>query len=132
MTAHDPSQNKPPKAYAVGYGKPPKSGQFQPGQRANPHGRPKGQPTLQQIMLEDAARIVKMRVGDEIEYAPRLRALVRKLGDLGLQENLPAARLYLAMFVQSQSTEEVAPQAEEPLTAEELEALMMMRKTDGN
>ncbi len=132
MTAHDPSQIKPPKAYSVGYGKPPKSSQFQPGQRANPSGRPKGQPTLQQIMLEDAARLVKMKVGDGIEYAPRLRAMIRKLGDLGLQENLAAARLYLGMFVQSQSTVDVAPKAEEPLTAEELEALKLMGKTDGN
>ena len=30
------------KDYEVGYGKPPKSGQFKPGQSGNPKGRPKG------------------------------------------------------------------------------------------
>ncbi len=131
MTEPSPSQQKATTAYVVGYGKPPKSGQFQPGQKANPHGRPKGQPSQQQILLEEAARLVKMKVGDVVTHVPKERAVLRKLIDLALQGDMAAARIYFSMRERAQIALAVAPQSEEPLTAEELDALILMSKTAG-
>ncbi|MGA2795659.1 MAG: DUF5681 domain-containing protein [Roseiarcus sp.] len=132
MTAHSPSQDKPPKNYTVGYGKPPEKHQFQQGQRANPHGRPKGRPSIDQLLLEEVARLIKIKVGDEVIHVSKERAMLRKLIDLALQGDVAAARLVLSLRDRAQIALEVAPQAEEPLTTEELEALKLMRKTDGN
>ena len=54
------SSNKPKKAptgdYAVGYARPPKPTQFQPGQSGNSAGRPRGRQSLDELLLEEAAR----------------------------------------------------------------------------
>ena len=42
------------KAYEVGYGKPPKSGQFKPGQSGNPNGRPRAKKDVRSILHEVA------------------------------------------------------------------------------
>ena len=60
-------------SYAVGYGKPPKAGQFKPGQSGNPNGKQKGQPSLAEMMLAEAARIVKVKHGDEIVHLTKKR-----------------------------------------------------------
>ena len=131
MTATSPSQQKSTATYEVGYGKPPKSGQFKPGQKANPHGRPKGQPSLEQLLLEEAARLVKIKVGDEITHASKERAIIRRLMDLAANGNIAAMRIYVSLRYRAQIALEVAPEAELPLTAEELDALMLIGKTAG-
>src|SRR5581483_2766479 len=55
----------PPKG-AVGYGRPPKQHQFKPGQSGNPKGRPKGAPTLQEIMAKEATKHIKIKQGENI------------------------------------------------------------------
>jgi hypothetical protein len=54
--------------YTVGFGKPPKASQFKPGRSGNPKGRPKGRPTVEQLLLEEAARLVKVKVGDAVVH----------------------------------------------------------------
>jgi hypothetical protein len=76
--------------------------------------------------------LIKIKVGDEVIHVSKERAMLRKLIDLALQGDVAAARLVLSLRDRAQIALEVAPQAEEPLTTEELEALKLMRKTDGN
>ena len=49
MMADEPNNN----SYEVGYGKPPRSGQFRKGQSGNPKGRPKGARGVKSL-LDDA------------------------------------------------------------------------------
>lgn len=118
----DPSKPKGPKAgggYAIGYGKPPKSAQFKPGQSGNPNGRPKGQPTTQQLLLQEAAKLVKVKVGDEIVHLSKLQAIVRKLYNMALEGNVAVSRLILTQIGAAEAAQENG-ESEPPLTEAEL------------
>jgi hypothetical protein len=130
------SSKKPNKAptgdYAVGYRRPPRATQFQPGQSGNPAGRPRGRPSLDELFLEEAARIVKVKVGDKIEHIDRDRALMRKLFDMALLGKVPAIQLVIARLAQAQAalTAKADPQA--PLTEGEIALLAMISKASGS
>ena len=130
------SSNKPKKApkgdYAVGYARPPKANQFQPGQSGNPAGRPRGRPSLDELLLEEAARVVKFQAGDKIMHMDRDRALMRKLFDMALNGKVPAIQLVIARLAQAQAALSVKADPEAPLTEEEIAILAMMPKTSGS
>jgi uncharacterized protein DUF5681 len=129
------SSKKPKKAptgdYAVGYARPPKATQFQPGQSGNPEGRPRGRPSLDELLLEEAARLVKLQVGDKVTHMDRDRALMRKLFDMALQGKVPAIQLVLARLAQAQAalSAKAEPQAE--MTEAEIALVKMMSQTSG-
>ena len=112
---------------AVGYGKPPKATQFKPGQTGNPGGKPKGLPSAQEVLVEEAARLVKMKVGDQVVPMSKLRGLFRRLFDIGLGGDISAIRLALAYIMPAfTAIAEVAPLQEIPLTEEELDVLKLL------
>jgi Family of unknown function (DUF5681) len=90
------SSDKPKAApkgdYPIGYARPPKANQFQPGQSGNLGGRP----SLDELLLEEAARVVKFKAGDKIMHMDRDRALMRKLFDMALNGKVPAIQLVIA------------------------------------
>src|ERR1700680_5109665 len=92
--------------YEVGYGKPPKSGQFvKGGKPGNPFGRPKKkfrpklsdaayQPT-QDMMLRARYRIVTVREGDKTSEMPANQATARNLYVSAMKGNRHAQRMFL-------------------------------------
>ena len=132
MTGNSSSKKKPVGGYPVGYAKPPKATQFQPGQSGNLKGRPKGRPSLDELLLEEIARIVKVKVGDQIFSMDKERALLRKLIDMGIMGDISAARLVLSRRDHAQAAMDAAPNAEAPLTEEELDVLKMIAKQPGS
>ncbi|MGO9773600.1 MAG: DUF5681 domain-containing protein [Roseiarcus sp.] len=132
MTGNSSPKKKPAGGYPVGYAKPPKATQFQAGQSGNLKGRPKGRPSLDELFLEEMARIVKVKVGDQIFSMDKERALVRKLIDMGIMGDISAARLVLSRRDHAQAEMDAAPDAEAPLTEEELDVLKMIAKQPGS
>jgi uncharacterized protein DUF5681 len=130
------SSNKPKKAptgdYAVGYARPPKETQFQPGQSGNLAGRPRGRPSLDELLLEEAARVVKFQAGDKIMHMDRDRALMRKLFDMALVGKVQAIQLVIARLSQAQAALNAKADPQAPLTEEEIALLAMMSKTSGS
>jgi Family of unknown function (DUF5681) len=131
MIASKPGQPASKGDYQVGYGRPPKSGQFQPGESGNPNGRPKGRPSLHEVILEEAARIARVKVGDKIERIDKDRAAIRRLFDLGLHGNVPALRYATSLLAQAQAALVETADPEAPLTEEELAVLTLLSKTSG-
>jgi hypothetical protein len=83
---------------AVGYRRPPLHTRFQPGQSGNPAGRRKGQPSVSDLILREAARLVKVKSGDGVETITKHEVVVRQLWKMAMQEDLAALRLLL-MFL---------------------------------
>jgi hypothetical protein len=124
-------KRRPTGNYAVGYAKPPKRTQFRKGESGNLKGRPRGLPTAEQLLLEEAARIVKVRVGEEVVRMPKQRALMRKLIDLALQGDIGAIRLTLAHLGIAHAAAGQESVAELPLTEDELALLKLRIKKEG-
>jgi hypothetical protein len=92
--------------YEIGFGKPPKSGQFvRGGKPGNPFGRPKKnfwpklaeaafQPT-QDMMLREGYRIVTVREGDKTSKMPAFQATMRDLWLSAMKGNRQAQRMAL-------------------------------------
>ena len=108
--------SKPPKSpgqYAVGYCRPPVHSQFQAGQSGYPAGRRKGQPTANEIFMKEAARLVKVKRGDTVETITKFEVIVRRLLQLAMEGDIPAARLVLIGLSQSAPSASDAPAEDE-------------------
>jgi hypothetical protein len=129
------SSNKPKKApkgdYAVGYARPPKATQYQPGQSGNPTGRPRGRPSLDELLLEEAARVVKLQVGDKVTHMDKDRALMRKVFDMALQGKVPAIQLVLSRLAQAQAALSVKAEPQAEMTEAEIALVKMMSQMPG-
>ena len=132
MTGNSSPKKKPAGGYPVGFAKTPTAYQFQPGQSGNPKGRPKGRPSLDELLLEEIARVVKVKIGDQIVPMDKDRALQRKLIDMSIMGNIGAARLILSRLDRAQAEMDAAPDVEAPLTEEELDVLKMIAKQPGS
>lgn len=109
---------KSPKASpsdSVGYRRPPKQHQFKPGQSGNPKGRPKGTPTLQEVMAREATKLIKIKQGDNVVSVPKLEALARRVFNKALEGDLAAARMIF----------QLAAEPEAPAAAESAESFAL-------
>jgi hypothetical protein len=76
------------KNYDVGYGKPPKSGQFKPGQSGNPKGRPKGAVGLNAAFEKTLRRKVSITEGGKSKRVTCAEALTLTLAKKAFEGDL--------------------------------------------
>lgn len=92
----------------VGYGKPPKDGQYTPGNSGNPRGRPKGAKNKATILREIADEEHRVTIGGEIRFAKTIDLLFMRLRELAMKGDEKALDAYtdwLGRFeLESQST----------------------------
>lgn len=114
--------------YEVGYGKPPRDSQFKKGQSGNKRGRPKGVKNLKTDVVEELTEMVKMRIGDRALRISKQRALLKLLWLKGMKGDSRALNSLLGLLLRILGLEGLPPDAEIELTAEEREALELLKK----
>jgi Family of unknown function (DUF5681) len=106
---------KPPGHYDVGYGRPPVHSRFSPGQSGNPAGRRKGQPTLSEMVMKEAARLVKMKRGGTVETITKYQGVIRRTFQSAMEGDIAAARL-LFVWLQPNAPDPSGGPAEDETT----------------
>lgn len=99
----------------VGYGRPPKATRFRKGRSGNPAGKPKGTRNrreipgerLRALVLEEAYRPVKLRVGESVVTMPMIQAALRSLTQSAAKGE-PRAQVVLFKMVSASEAEAAA------------------------
>lgn len=87
------------KEYDVGYGKPPKSGQFKPGQSGNPKGRPKGTKNLITVLEEELQAKVPIKELGKSKKVTKQEAMVKALMLKAIQGDVKAINAVVATML---------------------------------
>lgn len=89
--------NKNPKSASneVGYGKPPKTSQFKPGQSGNPKGRPKGARNLDTLMAEELESLIQIREQGAPVVVSKGHAVIKALIAKAMQGDVRAAAVFI-------------------------------------
>lgn len=112
---------------AVGYGRPPKSGQFKKGQSGNPKGRPKGSRdfnTLVKMMLTTQVTITE---GGKRKRVSSLQANLMRLNEKGLKGEMRAIEKIIGLAVDLDSQSEAHSQ-ERSMNALDREILERLKR----
>ena len=90
------------RSYEIGYGKPPRSGQFRKGQSGNLQGRPKGSKNLATVVLRESRQKVRVNGPRGPRMVTKLEAAVMQIGNKAAQGELRAARELFSLVQRSE------------------------------
>ena len=113
---------EPDDSYEVGYGRPPKGGQFRQGQSGNAKGRPKGSRNLATIVQKEGRQLVRVNGPRGSRLICKVEAAVMQLGNKAVQGDTRAIGEYLSLF---RICEQSAQADHPPLTPHERDATVM-------
>ncbi len=116
------------KAYGVGYGKPPTSGQFKPGVSGNPKGRPKKPPSLERLLEAELAKVVTVNIDGTPKKLSQGQLVIKALLRKAVNGDVAAARVLLAGW-QGLATE--ANATPPPITKDDLSLLKTLIEEAG-
>ena len=84
--------------YKIGYGKPPKSGQFKCGKSGNPKGRPRGSLKLATDLAAELNEQITVREDGRARRVSKQRSLIKSLMAKALQGDVRANAAVLALY----------------------------------
>ena len=111
----------------VGYKRPPRKHQFQPGRSGNPKGRPRGAKGLRQILQGEFSQRMRIMEGDKPLKVSKLQLIVKRELEKAMAGNQRAIEHVISLNIQMFGLGTDEPKEEEELTLGEqlyIEALM--------
>lgn len=85
--------------YKIGYKKPPKQGQFKPGQSGNPNGRPKGLKNLATDLQEELEQKILITEANKSQEVTKQRAMIKTLFAKALKGETRAANVLIGLIL---------------------------------
>ncbi len=107
------------KRYEVGYGKPPKSGQFRKGQSGNPKGRPKGSRDYYSIARGVLNSRMRVKIEGKVRWVSTMEAGLLRLREKAVHGDLRSLQLILEMGRELQARDDSKPPSETISRAED-------------
>jgi uncharacterized protein DUF5681 len=92
------SRSSPGASYRVGYGKPPKQHQFQPGQSGNSKGRPKGAKNTSTLLREILDGKIDLRTGASVRKVSLREAILLRIAQSALKGEIKSAHFLLQRY----------------------------------
>jgi hypothetical protein len=86
--------------YEVGYRKPPKNTHFQKGVSGNPKGRPKKATDFHSIFMKESESLMIINDNGQRRRISKLEGIAKQLHNKALTGNIPALRMYIALYPQ--------------------------------
>ena len=100
--------------YEVGYGRPPKSGQFAKGQSGNPQGRPKGSKNIGTMFNQMARKVIIVKENGKTKTITQMEAVLCQMTNRALSGDLRAMKDYINLARHFEEAENNEPQVTEP------------------
>lgn len=85
--------------YEIGYQKPPKQAQFQPGQSGNPKGRPKGSKNLATDLQEELGQKIVITEGNKKQTVTKQRAMLKTMFAKALKGDARSATVLINLIL---------------------------------
>jgi hypothetical protein len=95
--------------YAVGYGRPPASSQFKPGQSGNPQGRPKGARNASSMARDELEGMISVKRGGKSRKMTVRQAAYRRLAEKAVAGDVKALHYLLSL-----ESAERPPESDQP------------------
>lgn len=111
------STNSQSQDYEIGYGKPPKSGQFKPGKSGNPKGGRKGSPSIKDLTKKNLNRKIEVTEAGISKKFSATEIMVRTFINKALRGDLACGKFVLEML-KTQTDEDVATTDADSMTEE--------------
>ena len=91
--------SKKDRTYQIGYGKPPKSGQFRKGTSGNPAGRPKkGPPTFLHAFAKELRKKIQLKEGGKARWMAMIELIAKQYTAKAANGDTKAARLIMDLM----------------------------------
>lgn len=103
--------NEQGRNYEVGWGKPPKSGQFQKGQSGNPKGRRRGAKNLKTIVERELSEKIIIKEGPKTKKVTKLEGIVKALSNGALHGKLGAIAKLFELLERLQQADGTPPES---------------------
>jgi Family of unknown function (DUF5681) len=111
-------------SYSVGYGKPPRQHQFEPGESGNRKGRPKGKKNSLTLLREILDRKIEVRIGGKLRKMSVREAILTRFAEAALKGDTKAAAFLLQQYDKLASDSEHTNNATTPEEQEIIDAYL--------